>query len=383
MKSVMLACAPCHRLGGAIIIGVLALGTVPDATAQLVNLQQLSFNLDGASTPFTGWGGLDITHVPSSSVQYLNVRVGTGPSGWVLQNVPFMTREGVGISQTDSFQFDLGGALGFSTGTNVAGTNVPIGVTITPSPAPDPGLLSNTTILGTTSNYGTGAEESGALLFPTTGAIIGGLIAGLGKSHQNFPNQESLLNQCTPVSVSNSLMFLKAKNPTANWGTLPIDIATMRTATKWKVAPRVFGCYIDDNINGNAWWKDKDAYMRANGYPIMTTRTTSFADIVAAIMNGKDVELQGDWHTAAVVGIVSMGNGNWALQVAHDTDQDNAGGTRIDTILYDATTMKFIGSPGFFDGSKFRYAVIEMVPSPAGLTLLGLAAGLAARRRRR
>ncbi len=102
---------------------------------------------------------------------------------------------------------------------------------------------------------------------------------------------------------------------------------------------------------------------------------TSSADVIKEVDAGEDVELQGDWHTAAVVGITDLGGGKYALDVAHDTMQGVAGGTQTDSIVYDPATGKFKGSPGFFDGSSFQFAVGES-PVPEQSTAAGLGISL-------
>lgn len=66
-----------------------------------------------------------------------------------------------------------------------------------------------------------------------------------------------------------------------------ITIAKMKEATKWRVPPRQVGCYSENNPNGNAWWKDKDAYMKANGYPI-TTKQIRLGNTAADRTNAMD-----------------------------------------------------------------------------------------------
>lgn len=359
---------------GAVLIVAMALPCAA-ARAQLIpSINQMSYTLDGVSAPyqFTEWGNVAVTYTPTSVEQYFNLNVN---GVWVVQNMPVVTREGIGSAQIDNFQFDLGAALGYSRGTSRIGQSVGVGYTVTTVPTGVPALGGLLNVTPGIAEFSSGIQGAAAMLGAGAGAAVGGAAGAAGKSHRNFPNQEVGNNECAPGAVSNSLRFLKDNNPGAAWGSLPLDIATMRTAT---------GC----GANGSPvnWSTLKNTYMAQHGYPIMTMDTNSFADVAMAIMNGKDVELTGGWHCAAVVGITDLGDGKWSLQVAHDTNQGplpaHAGGTQVDTITWNPTTMKFSGSPGFFDGSQLRYFTVEMVPAPGAVGLLALA-GLAAARRRR
>ena len=57
--------------------------------------------------------------------------------------------------------------------------------------------------------------------------------------------------------------------------------------------------------------------------------------------------------------ITDLGGGKYKIAVAYDTKQGKNGGTKTESITYDPGTKKFAGSPGFFDRSSFRYAVVE------------------------
>ena len=141
----------------------------------------------------------------------------------------------------------------------------------------------------------------------------------------------------------------------------------MKTATMWDASR---GCWIfhDDTRTGtskNAFWEDKNAYMLANGYPVMTTTTTSFAAILQAVKDGKDVELELKGHTVSVVGMADLGGGKYSIDIAHDAKQaDKTGGLVTETIQWNGTT---------WSGAKwlkgFNYAVIEMFVPPAGIPL--------------
>src|SRR5688572_5710490 len=96
-----------RHCGHALAVGLMLLWLSPMARAQLIpSISQMSFPLDGLGAPyaFSEWGDVDVTYTPTSTMQYFNLNVN---GMWVCRNLPVVTREGVGIAQSDSFQFDL------------------------------------------------------------------------------------------------------------------------------------------------------------------------------------------------------------------------------------------------------------------------------------
>lgn len=356
-------------------------GTV---SAQVVsNLTQSSFVIDGVPYSFTEYGSFDLTYTGSSSDQYLNVNYN---GQWIIQNMPLVAREGVGFTNTETFSFPLGTGRGIDlTGSTPGSFNAVVtnGLGVMPSAAPTSLAFAQEFNI-----YSQGGKPAALLgVLPAfTGAIVGVTTAPpmlMKGGHKDFPNQEQGLNECAPTAVSNSLQFLKAQNPGAAWGSLPLDIATMKTATNWAAD----GCWIFPDPTRpvgqrNAWWQDKNNYMIANGYPIMTMQTTSLADMLTAVKAGKDVELEMQGHTAAIVGMADLGMGNYSITIAHDLKQGMAGGLTVETFTYKAATGKFEGGK-WANGHTFNYGVIEMVPSPATVTAMLLGGILAGRRRRR
>jgi hypothetical protein len=348
------------------------------ASAQtLSNLTQLSFDLDGVITPSTEWSTIDLSYSGSSSVQYFNLNYN---GSWVIQNMPVLSREGL-ISQTQQFSFH-NGVLGRGvdlTGLSPTFLNATLTPTLQGAPANIPTAL---TFAPDFEVFHTGGKpETTSLLFAPLVAVGAAAPVTMSAAHKGFPNQEAGDFECAPAAISNSLMFLKDKNPDPQWTGKALDIGTMKTATKWEAD----GVWIfhDDARTGtskNAFWEDKDAYMKANGYPVKTTTTTNFADILTAMKAMKDVELELKGHTVAVVGMTDLGGGKYSLDVAHDAKQGAAGGTKVETLTWDGTTLS---------GAKwlkgFNYAVIEMympIPEPGvGVLTLTAIACLAMRHR--
>lgn len=326
--------------------------------AQSVVLSQQSFILDGVSTPTTEWGAADLTYTGQSPILYFNLAVN---GSWQVQNVPVLSANGTGVTQSEVFSFDLGVPRGTNAGP------VSYGYTLTSSvqgTMPVSSLLSSTA--QTTAIFNSGVSGTPVPPVPPAAPLLGGPAADPVKhTVMNFPNQEAAKNECAPAAASNSLQYLNSKYQ-LNLKPGDISIAAFDTAMNFDPAKGV-------SLAG--WPELKNAYLKSKGIGVSTTKFTTFADIIKEVDAGEDVELQGDWHTAAVVGITDLGGGKYALDVAHDTMQGVAGGTRVDSIVYDPTTGKFKGSPSFFDGSSFQYAVGES-PVPEASTFAGLSFGL-------
>ena len=370
-----------------VVTAICIMGLVPTVSADEVNFNQLDFYLDGVPTLNSDWGSVDFTFTGQEPIMYFNL---AAHGSWQVQNMPVLSIEGGGVDQSISFAFDLG----VPSGTTVTSLNY--GYTFTDTTIGSmPAETGTAVVFDQEVVISSGAK--GVAIPPVQPAqpLVGGAAVGAKKhAHANFPNQECGTDECCPAAVSNSLKFLNKKH---NMGlnNNDLSIAKMKTATNWgnpviDGKPVGWGTWIDHDDSRpagerNAWWEDKKAYMVKNKIPVTTRKIADLSKLAAEIDDGQDVELQGDWHTAAVVGITDLGGGKYAINVAHDTNQGNNSGTKTDSITYDPVTKKFKGSPCFFKGSSFRYAVVECpvkeVPAitPPGfllalLSLFGLAA---------
>lgn len=350
-----------------VVAAIFIMGLTPTVSADEVNFSQIDFYLDGVPTLNSDWGSVNFTFTGQESIMYFNL-VANG--SWQVQNMPVLSIEGEGVNQSISFAFDLG----VPSGTTVTSLNY--GYTFTNTTIGSmPAETETAVVFDQEVIISSGAE--GVAIPPVQPAkpLIGGAaVSAKMFEHDNFPNQDCGWNQCCPAAVSNSLKFLNKKHKMGlNDNNLSID--KMKNATKWKVPPRKIGCYIDHNDHRpegarNAWWEDKKAYMEKNKIPVTTRKITDLSKLIAEGAKGQDIEIVGDWHTAAVVGMTDLGGGKYEIVVAHDTKQNETGGTKKDKITYDPATKKFTGSPGFFHNSSFRYAIVECPPA-INLTNLG------------
>ena len=366
---------PVVTLGASVrsaVVGGALLGLLAGAAdADTLNFQQSNIDLFGAnatlqsSTPFSDWGSLDYTYLGTSSLQYFNLNV---DGVWRVRNMPLLSEEGAGNPATITFNFSLGNSVGTPVSSVSYGFST-TAATLAAAPA-----LTSAAVL-TRRDVEAGTDEGGVLLSLTgaPGALGGG--GGFNSAaHANFPNQDCAVNFCAPAAVSNSLQFLNAKY---NLGMLAADISTAAIAAA--IGTTGAGTPV-------GWWDAKDAYAKTKKLPIMTVVSMSGQDAIDAIKAGKDVELGGGGHRAALVGIALLDNGTYAIDVAHDTDQGKAGGTKVERGVYDPTTGKISGIT-FWNNADFRNFVIESpIPEPETYALmlsgLGLLGWVAQRRRR-
>lgn len=102
--------------------------------------------------------------------------------------------------------------------------------------------------------------------------------------------------------------------------------------------------------------------MENNKLPIETT-TVPVKDVAAAIDSDCDVELDGEIHIAAIVGITPLKDGKYTIVVRHDTAQGEDGGTMDQPVTYDPKTNKISGGE-WLDGRVVDHFVVECYKKP-------------------
>ena len=123
------------------------------------------------------------------------------------------------------------------------------------------------------------------------------------------------------------------------------------------------------------WFTNKGASLLAShGVTTATTavpateagRITTLDDMLKALNDGKDVEVQNGHHIAMVTGVWKLtigGRTSYFIDVAHDTKQGSAGGTVNEMLEYDPATNTFSGGvPGFFPGTSPTHFTVETKP---------------------
>ena len=326
------------------ILILVAVGWAIPSPAQTLQFSQIDFNLDGNFTPDSGWGAVDFTFTGSNDVLYFNLSVnGT----WQVLDMPVLTTEDVGTSQTQRFTFDLG----VPDGVDVSSLNYGYTLTTAPTGVMPPSTVSAAVLPDAYEVYASG----GTVDFPTTPGTAGptqGSTTTSGSSavHKNFPNQQAGPRECAPTAVSNSCKFLKAKHglPIADSS---ISIAKMKTAV---------GFIAGWGSPRDTFWSNKKAYMKAHKIPITTKKVekADIAKIIPEIKDGQDVEMEIFGHTVAVTGIKDLGGGKYSVTVAHDKKQSDPNkGNVTETATYDKSTGKWSGALKMYKG--INYFVVE------------------------
>lgn len=332
-------------------------------SADSLDVWQTSWTLGETVTNDTEYGYAELHYTGSSSLQFFNMVLN---GEWVVRNEPIVSENGFGIAHDVFMPFNLG----ISRGTVISSANYGFDVTTSPIAAPAFG-----TSAGAVGAYfaeiGTGSVEeslSGAIPGLVGPALADGAATTVTYSHKDFPNQEQTKYGCAPAAISNSLKWL---NNTYGMGMANANISIPAIETATHKTDK--GVYINDGTDHKAFWKYKDDYIKGLGYNVTTTTTTSIVDIVKAMKDGKDVEIEMKGHTVAIVSISDLGGGKYKLQVAHDLKQGVAGGTVVEKIDYNSATGKF-GGQTWAEGRGWNYAVIESVPEPTTIVALGLGA---------
>ena len=337
------------------------------AFAISLEFSQLDFDLDGSTTFDSDWGMVDLTYTGSDDILYLNLAVN---STWQIQNIPVLSHAGSGIEQSISYLFDLD----IFPGIDVSSVDYDYQLTDYTLAGMPTGTVSTASVSNKNYTLYSGAKDTG-LAVDSAASLVGDAAATPEKhAHSSFPNQQAGSNECAPTAISNSLQFLKEKHG-LDIPDSELTIDKMKDATNWDSD----GCWISHNDSRpegeeNAFWEDKDEYMKEHDLGIITKKVTKVSELVLQIDMGHDVELELNGHTVALVGITPLADGTYSLDIAHDTDQDNdSAGTVIQTITYDPTTDKISGLG--YTAAKFNYAVVEYpVPEPftINLIILGL-----------
>lgn len=304
--------------------------------------------------PDTATGAATLEYLGSDRLLYVNLAVN---GRWALRNVPVLSVEGADRWQGVTYTFDLG----VEAGTDVA-------------------WLMKDFTLGTCplqemprGGWDAPVGERDVVLFPGA-PLVEVLVSGgegdapaggeAGEAHTNadFPNQESDPSACAPTAVSNSLQFL---NDTHDLGIDPAELTVqrMKQATNFgdKGAAGT-GCWIDPDASRpegerDAWWQSKDKYMQAHDLPITTRMSETAADAIQALDDDCDVEMETNGHTVAIVGMTRLADGKYSVDIKHDTQQGQAGGTVTETVTLDPATGAITGGTG--TGGGFNYLVIE------------------------
>jgi hypothetical protein len=228
-------------------------------------------------------------------------------------------------------------------------TNVGFGFSVTPGPRETPPPATNTALV---------AQElvdipkgiNDADIAPPTYTVtnlVGGTAIDIAVAAPNFPNRPQGHNECAPAGILNSLEYLDGLH---HLGIDPSELTMekMKQATAWTT-----------NGSYEGWVQKKDEYMKAHGLPIETLVTTNAVLASIQLFSGSDVELRIEGHLACVVGTASLGEGRYALLVAHDLAQGVCGGETVEAMLLDTRKKEVLGPLSSY--GRWQRAFIEFI----------------------
>jgi hypothetical protein len=328
------------------------------------------------NSPF---GGVTILHDLPPGPYFFNCAIQLAPTQnqWQLRNVPIFGHGEPAQSYLPASWAQLQNAT-----QQMQIQMVPSGHTLSKFPLLEPPtLLPPVPVTPWPLNYDTGIENSvfpplplpedtpflfdQPVQFPTITFECG--------MHANFTNQDCALCECCPAAVSNSLKTIGVSTMPGPMNMPPggpLEIGDMHGPTGFMAGS---GTAID-------WWTTKGpALMMSHGVTTTNTpipagagagptamRVTVLCDMLAALNAGKDVEVQNGHHIGMVTGIYKLtvdGVTTYTIDVAHDTNQGNAGGTVNETLGYDpATNMLSGGVAGFFRNTAPTHFTVETKP---------------------
>jgi len=332
-----------------------------------LDIYQVDYTLDGDSVTDSEFGMVELTYEVGDAPQYFNL---TFNDEWVIENVPLLPAGEAGTETTVSLMIPLD----VTPGTDIAEAD--IAAAIEPEPRVEkPASVIPIGILTTAVNINNGTGALEALTAGTAASEQGGTVDGDNWAAHSapMPNQEAKSMGCVPTAVSNSLKLLKQTHPVEMAGVddSDIDIADAEGMTGFETGVGVR--YGPDGTDWKLIWPSKKAkYMSDNGLPVKTSmippkqlysNKAAAADCDAALQalkDGKDVELNGANHCAALVGMAKLTNGKYVMYVAHDTNQGAAGGQKIEKIIYDPSAASPAAEGGWaFNGKRIVGFTVE------------------------
>jgi len=328
------------------------------ASAQItgITFNQADFDLDGNIITNSNWGEANLAFIGNSDFQYFNLMVN---GNWLIQDDPLLSIEGSGISQTLTFNFDLGNPIG----DNVSSLDYIAALTSTPLGAPPSGIPLTSSVGDVDVNGGKCKGSPIPLTDPQP--IIGGTPIRWA-SHKGMINQDVELNECAPGAFSNSLKWLDTNNK------IPENLKSIDGLKNILMWTRTNG------VANENWAKKRDAlspYVTTKFFGPGSVDPNAFimndrdiiGKIIEEIKHGEDVEIWHESHAAVITCVIEFADGRAQLCITHDTDQVNPGGTKTEKAIYNPITGKFETAAKFITvGSKVNGFISESrIPEPS------------------
>lgn len=269
-----------------------------------VKVEQIDWAGPFAPTRDSNWGRFTLEFRGREGLYYINVMVG---NQWVIRNMGVESPLGVGVPHTVSTFFPIAPQHGIP----IEMVQMDLIATHMPLQSPIPAFIPPAQMIDSffdvfynvsSNDVMLGAEHPMAFWIPPI-RIPDIVLPELPTSGAQLPNQDKVENKpqppngCAPGAVSNSLRYLHATGQ-GNLGTAPIS-------------PEGVGGVLgtDEHGTSQTWPTIKQQFFNANPqYRICTkilggASAAVIAEVVKAIKDGKDVELDLNGHVVFVVGI--------------------------------------------------------------------------------
>jgi len=317
-----------------------------------IQLFQLFLNFDLAQVPFSDWGMAEVTFVPQAGVvQYLNLSLpcpdgsaaalgftAAGQPGesndvcWVVENVPLITNAPTNRPAKVTVNFPIQ-----TNGNPMSLSSWGYGITTNMLRTPPP-LTNRTPWSPRLTLTFTGTRGRPTTWWPAT-PLIGGGATNIWTAKPFFPNIEQGLNEDVPASVFNSLTYLKTYLTVTNLPRVFLTLTNMMEAVGWEPGG------VPEGFLGLGTWVDrKKEFMRTLNIHIQTIETNSIQGAIWALTNCYNVEIWMEGHTASIVAIADIGNGDYAITIQHDTLQGAIGGCVQEIVIFDSGSRRVYGS---------------------------------------
>lgn len=388
---------------------VLVLAAVSSVSAGSLEFMQTDW-LDGSGglkSPDSDWGRVEITLTSADADLFGTMTVGevTGKGGfinivtdvpgvgaaWNVQNLPifFETASELDGRLPQGVAFDLGVAPGTDvTHLDYAWEVVPTATDVMPGGVFEPADVGTFEYLigGDALWLGGTLTEGGGPGTPVpaenfTGANKNEKIGSVAKvtvPEKDLPKVSEDANGCAPGSVARSVKYLSNSHSNVN---VPDNAQAIYGHMRTAMGTTASGTQTSKILSG------KNAYVNANGLPIVSTQTKSFAKAMDTLKKGGDVEVGVRWgkdgngkslgaHRAMVTEMqeITDAAGNttgYVVKIVDDPKQgDGTAANKVHTLKFDKDG-KLIGHDGkgaATGASLINFQTEDVVASKATIT---------------
>lgn len=347
-----------------VLLGLL----VPLAVSEDINITNVTFcqlaflSPDGNAVltdgEYTGWFDLSLEFIGSSDVFYLNVAAN---GEWPIQNVPVLSRGGNETGQEAIYTFGIEN-VGQVLNEFDFGIELTDEILVAPPNETETASIKQQQVrIGPGGGVEQPPPEPWRLPQCAAKPLKGGMKADGAMKHVNAPykNVDCATNYCVPAAISNSLNFLNDKH----------DLKLDKNEISVGALGQLLGTTTKGGTAYKEWTKKRDKFKdKVHTYTIPATPENELVpypvtaaslarpfpenevDKICDLLD-RDCAVEmftltptgGFGHAVAIVGIIKLKNGRYSIDVAHDVEQNQGGGTKTETVTWDTTTNRIEG----------------------------------------